>query len=61
MDKVYVIMTELNGYKNLEPHPMAYATREDAEAVAGAHRQDGRFDHVGVLELPVIGDGYPLL
>ena len=36
MDKVYVVMTELNGYENLEPHPMAYATKEDAEAVAEA-------------------------
>ena len=61
MDKVYIIVTELNGYKNLEPHPAAYAAREDAEAVAEAYRQDGRFDHVGVLELLIIGDGYPLL
>lgn len=61
MNEVYIVMTELNGYKNIEPHPAAYAAKEDAEFVKAAHEQEGRYDQVYVLELPILGDGYPIL
>jgi len=61
MNEVYIVMTEMNGYKNIEPHPAAYAAKEDAEFVKTAHEQEGRYDQVYVLGLPILGDGYPIL
>ena len=48
-DYVYIIVTEINGYKNIYGH-IVYNKREDAERIAESARKIGNYDFVFVCQ-----------